>query len=73
MRNSFELEEVGVKKLLTFWINSLNNLDELRGILSTINAQSSNLYQASVTDMVIAARMAKQVKDELNDVSRRLS
>ena len=52
---------------------TLDNLDKIKHNLIDMNKKSNEQYQACVTDFLKAARQARQAKDDLNDISRRLS
>lgn len=52
---------------------SLDNLRHIRSNLAGVNDGSGYMYQASVANFSIAARMSKQLKDNHNDVSRCLT
>lgn len=52
---------------------SLSNLTKMRELLIKLNKTSADAYNASATEFLNATRLARQAKDDLNDITRRLS
>lgn len=52
---------------------ALENLHTVKNKLVAINKESNTQYQTCVIGFLKAARQARQAKDDLNDISRRLS
>lgn len=68
LSNEAKLSDVNTHQATT-----LHNLHAIKQNLTDMNRNSNEQYQACVTDFLKASRQARQAKDDLNDISRRLA
>lgn len=68
LSNEAKLSDVNTHQTTT-----LQNLEAMKHNLTDMNRSSNEQYQACVTDFLKASRQARQAKDDLNDISRRLA
>lgn len=53
--------------------DSLEELQDMKSSLTALNKSSAELFSKTAADYVRAARLAGQVKSDLNDITKRIT